>query len=90
MKISKKDFAELESAVNAALEELGGAEFADKYRRGEFPRADRTKDVNKRFRWDLLYSVPLDTRDPIVRRLYDSGCNDSHIDTALRQIVRPL
>jgi hypothetical protein len=53
------------------------------YRNGDFYRADKVKDLNKRYRWDLFlaangYSV------------LPEGVNDSHIDTALRRLVPTL
>lgn len=48
----------------------------------------------KRWRWDQLYtseatSITGDTlRDTFVIRLYRTGLNDDHIDTALRRIIK--
>ena len=36
----------------------------------------------ERFRWDVLHASTFDSN-----RLYNEGLNDSHIDTALRQIL---
>jgi hypothetical protein len=58
------------------------------YLSGKFPQADKVKDLDKRYRWDLLYSAftPVD-----ICRWYDTfDCSDSHIDSALRQIVHKL
>lgn len=57
------------------------------YRSRQFPRADRVKDLDKRYRWDLAYVA--DIRD-VITAVYDRGGNDAHIDTALRMIVSPL
>lgn len=35
-----------------------------------------------RHRWDMLWASKFD-----VRKFYDAGLNDDHIDTALRKIV---
>lgn len=56
------------------------------YRSGDFPRADAVKDLDKRYRWDLLYASRFD----VCGRIYPTGANDTHIDTALRAIVPPL
>ena len=45
------------------------------------------KDQPMRFRWDLLYAAKLSTW--ICDNLY-SYLNDSHIDTALKSIVKEL
>lgn len=45
--------------------------------------------TEKRARWDLLWRAPLAKRIGITRSLYEY-CNDDHIDTALRNIVKEL
>lgn len=59
------------------------------YIAGDFPRADRVKDLNKRFRWDLLWMGDGATRRAWFDRVYKYA-NDDHIDTALRSIVPVL
>jgi len=69
-----------------ALRPLDTPAARDAYRAGNYPRADRTKDVDKRYRWDLLHASSIRAWE-----LYDlPGVNDAHIDTALRSIVPPL
>lgn len=59
----------------------------EQYRRGEFHNADRVKDLEKRYRWDMFW---------YLLRVYPSlndaieGFDDSHIDTMLRRAVQPL
>ena len=57
-----------------------------KYATRHFPRADKVKDLDKRFRWDLFYNS---TTTVFRFDLYEY-LDDSHIDTALRRIVKPL
>lgn len=73
------------AAFTAAIRPLDVGTRRDAYRRGEFPRADATKDRDKRYRWDLAYAARVD-----FTAAYDAGLNDVHIDTALRSIVPPL
>lgn len=47
----------------------------------------RVKDIEKRFRWDLLYAAKLSPW--ICDNLY-SYLDDSHIDTALKSIIKEL
>lgn len=56
------------------------------YREGRFSKADRTKDKDKRYRWDLLWATGQ------VGWMCGNldYLNDDHIDTALRRIVPPL
>jgi len=55
----------------------------DRYRRGDFPRAEVTNDLNMRYRWDLFWAAK-------GREVLPDDVNSDHIDTALRRIVRPL
>lgn len=75
MKMTPDHFAELKTAI----EPLDTAERRAKYLAGDFPRAERCKDLNMRYRWDLYWLA----RNPD----HDSYLNDTHIDTALRRIV---
>jgi hypothetical protein len=59
-----------------------------RYRAGDFPRAALVQNLDKRYRWDLLHAATTGTT--IVPDLYDAGCHDAHIDTALRTVVAPL
>lgn len=58
------------------------------YREGRYPRADRTRDLNMRYRWDLLWTVHGQMPDALRAELND--LQDTHIDTALRRIVAQL
>jgi hypothetical protein len=58
-----------------------------RYLAGYFPRSERTKDVDMRYRWDLLWEGGLG--DFLSRDLYPY-LNDDHIDTALRSFIAPL
>ena len=52
------------------------------YRAGNYPRAEHTQDVNRRYRWDLYWHGE--------HRFEGNDVMDAHIDTALRKIVPPL
>ena len=74
-------------ALREAIGPLDTAAARGAYRRGDFPRADRVKNLDMRYRWDLLAAA---NAYGIVRAIYDRGGHDDHIDTALRRIVAPL
>lgn len=63
------------------------------YRSGHFPRSEHCKDVNKRYRWDLLYVSGIKIGDGVGMQgdvnLY-AYMTDAHIDTALRNLIPPL
>lgn len=79
MKLPKECVEELRSAI-APLDTI---ELRESYRTGNFPRSELVKDLDKRYRWDLLGASGVD-----VCAFYDLyDVNDSHIDSALRTIV---
>ena len=83
MKMKSEHYQALKTAIAAVLEAY--PELPDRYRNGQYPNADRTKDLNRRFRWDLFWAAKhrfnIDVWDYL---------NDSHLDTALRRIVPEL
>jgi hypothetical protein len=83
MKVTLADYAKLDEAISA----LDTATVRHAYRQGNFPRAEAVKNLDVRYRWDLLWAAAAQDRS-----LYDAldGYQDSHIDTALRAIVPPL
>lgn len=56
------------------------------YIAGNFRNADRVKNLDHRYRWDLFWAA--NCWD--FTQLHDRGYTDAHIDTALRSIVPPL
>lgn len=73
------------AALKELIEPVDTDDVREKYRKGEFPRADAVEDLDVRYRWDLFHAV----------KGYsafgdDHGYNSDHIDTALRSIVTPL
>lgn len=89
LKIKPDDLAKLKAAVVP----LDTPEARAMYRAGNFPRADRTKDKDMRYRWDLLHASGLKLGDGVGTQgdlnLY-AYLNDEHIDSALRSFVPPL
>lgn len=70
--------------LHASVSQLDTDDRRNRYRTGDFPFADKTKDLNQRYRWDLMWAS-LDGRWELL-----DGLNDSHIDTALRRMVPAL
>lgn len=81
--------AEQRALIAQAIAPLDTETVRDTYRRRDIPRGAMVQDIDKRFRWDLLHAANRRPRD-LIAALYDAGCNDAHIDTALRSIVPPL
>ena len=76
---------EFRAIVTAAVTPLDTPANRERYAAGDYPRAHLTRDVSKRYRWDLYWHA-YDTTGPF----YTVGLNDAHIDTVLRSIVPPL
>jgi len=83
MKMLAGHLAELKSLIGP----LDTPELRARYIARDFPRADKTKNVDMRYRWDLLHAMP--DSGSVCRKLY-MYLNDTHIDTALKAIVPPL
>lgn len=80
MKVTDNHLAELK----AAIEPLDTPERRARYLRGDFLNADKIKDLDRRYRWDLLWE------SGVYHKLDARYYNDGHIDTALRAIVPAL
>jgi hypothetical protein len=83
------------AVIRAAVAPLDTPERRAAYLAGDFPRADKVQDLDKRYRWDLVHvanrmSIDLVDNTMLIGTLYDAGYHDAHIDTALRAIVPPL
>jgi hypothetical protein len=50
----------------------------------------RVKDLEKRLRWDLLYASRCELAAHYISDTLYPYCNDEHIDTALKAIVKEL
>jgi len=72
------------AAMQALIEPLDTEETRQNYRDGLFPRSELTQDLNRRYRWDLMWAA---NAYDVVK---DADYNDSHINTALKSIVPAL
>lgn len=89
MKITPTDLAALAGKVKP----LDTTERRAKYLAGDFKNSRAVKDLNKRYRFDLLWLSGLKIGDGVgVKGELDlySYMNDTHIDTALKHIVPNL
>lgn len=60
----------------------------DAYIRGEIANAEKVQDLDKRYRWDLFWMANRILSGEGVTLPAD--LNDSHIETALKKIVKVL
>jgi hypothetical protein len=73
------------NTLRRGIEPHDTPERREQYSKGDYPRSDKVKDPDKRYRWDLLWHSKALNDLPD-----DHGYNDDHIDSALKSIVPPL
>jgi hypothetical protein len=74
-------------AVRQALAPLDTPERRARYMAGDFPNADRVRDLDTRYRWDTYY-LAVDSG----ALTYDTlrNLNGAHTETVLRKVVPAL
>ena len=86
MKMSAKNYNVL---LESARDLNARSPLAMSLLRQELAANPKVKDVEKRFRWDLIRLCAPPRW--VCEQLYDvDGLDDTHIDTALRNIVKEL
>lgn len=81
----------LRCVIEADMQAVDLNEYRKRYRALAIPRADAVKDINKRYRWDLFnYAVTGAVREQFFDDVYNSGANDSHVDSLLKSIIPTL
>ena len=81
MKINPQDYDDLKTAI---VDIVGNRKVADIWANYQ---ANGLSEM--RFRWDLVWHVQNIVRQPIFDRMYKYA-NNSHVDTALRRIVKEI
>lgn len=83
MKIKPEHFAHIKAAIDATIAIRGESTIITTYETGKFFRADRVKNLQERFCWDMFYEAGLTKY--ACDNVY-SYAHDDHIYTALRKI----
>lgn len=85
MKITKEHFDYLEEKISEVLAKYNDrGQLVAEYEQGLFPRSEKTKDLQRRFCFDLLWGAGLSGF--ACKELYPY-LNDDHIYTALKAIT---
>lgn len=79
LKIKQEHLEYLKTEINKVL--IKYPKLVDEYEHGDFPRADKVKDLQKRFSFDLLYGAGLTKW--VCDNIYPYA-NDDHIYSALK------
>ena len=88
MKITKEHFDYLEEKISEVLAKYNDrGQLVAEYEQGLFPRSEKTKDLQKRFCFDLLHGAGLNKF--VCSELYPY-LQDDHIYTALKAIAPKL
>ena len=84
MKIKPEHFEHIKAEIDTVLLKYNQDDrLVEEYRQGLYPRADKTKDVQRRFCFDVMYGAGLSSF--VCDKLYPY-LNDDHIYTALKAI----
>ncbi len=83
VKMRAPDFQRLQTACNAVLTANPGA--LQDYAAGRFPRADKVRDLQRRFAFDV-FAAACRVDSELSGTLYEY-CTDDNINTALQRIV---
>lgn len=88
MKIKQEHFDHMKKAIEETLAiHNQNNKLVEEYEQGLFPRAELTKDVQRRFCCDVMYGAGLNKFACDTLYLY---LNDDHIYTALKAICPTL
>ena len=84
MKIAEGHYDAMKAAIESIPDVHGMSldDIAVSYEHGKFPRADKVKDLQKRFCFDLLHAANV---SELVHEIYEYA-NDDHIFAALKRI----
>lgn len=82
MRISAKDYIDLQDMLDQVVDRLGVAALKD--HKASLANDPRVKNIDKRFRWDLLYATSSAARTNWFDNVYAYGADDTHVDTALK------
>ena len=82
MKMTQAHFEIIKSGIGKVLANHKNAVM--RYEHGDFANANKVKDINKRFRWDLFHAAGLTKFACDELYMY---LTDDQIDTALRRIT---
>ena len=85
MKIKPEHFEHLKTEIEAILSKYDRV--TEEYEKGQFPRSEKTKDLQRRFCFDVLFGAGLSRW--VSDNLYPY-MNDEHLYTALKAICPKL
>ena len=88
--MAKLKLADLAPMIQPHIDTLNTAENRAIYKSGKIPRYEAVHDINRRFRWDILWALPRDVREAFFDEVKALGGKDDHIDSLLKSLVAEL
>jgi hypothetical protein len=85
MKISQQNYLALKAAIESVIENLDKS--LEDFER-ELKQTGKYKDFNTRVVWDLFWNIPRPDRVELMDNLYHQQLTDTHINSALKKIVK--
>jgi len=82
MKIYPGHYDALKKAIMETINGYGKAKIISEYEQGKFYKADKVRQLQRRFCFDMLYAANI---SELINEIYEYA-NDDHIFTALKRI----
>lgn len=87
--MAKLKLAHLAGIIEPYIMALNTEQNRQAYKGGKFHNADKVKDINTRFRFDVLYAIPSNARNDFYKQAYKIG-NDTHVTSLLKSLIKDL
>lgn len=87
--MSRLKLAHLSADIKPYIDALNTDKNRQAYKDGKFPNADKVKDLNVRFRHDVLNAIPSQVRSDFFSKAYKIG-NDTHVNSLLKSLIADL
>lgn len=90
MTTSRLKLAKISHIIAPHIAQLDIEKNRQAYRDYKFNNADKVKDLNRRYRFDVLYAIPKAARQEFFDLAYGMGANDNHVESLLKALIKDL
>lgn len=88
MKINQSDYQKLKLLIQGVIKKYG-IETLFSYKKA-VKEDGKYLNLDKYWRWYLLHTIPLTVKINWLDLVSSYGCQDDHIDTALKKVIKEL
>lgn len=88
--MAKLKLEQFRGQLQPYVDALNNATNRARYISGDFPRADKVKDLDMRFRFDILWAIPSNVRVLLLDDIRLAGGTDTHINSLLASMIPTL